>query len=141
MPKTPDAARERVQRDELLACECSPADFHRMRRLMEEGGEASAILEVLDRALLGKRTVESSLEATHLAQMALASHLNAQERAHLAELESQVMARHVGPSALKSAIYRLARHYRVPSLLKSSWFDELFDRVETRRLTDQDSSL
>lgn len=128
----------RIQREALTACERSPEGHIALLRGLGSGAPPDQMERILDRALAGQRTVESSLAAARLARQQIEHRLAPVERSKLGEMEAQVHARSVGPSVLKSEIYRLARTHQAKDLLESSWFDELFDRVEGRRLTDQD---
>jgi hypothetical protein len=132
---------ERLRREELLVCERSPELHAEILRRLEASPPPEEVEPLLDQALAGQRTVESSLAAARLARKLLDPHLLPEEVKRLDEMEALVRSRALGPSVLKSEVYLLARARHVAALLATTWFDELFDRVETRRMTDHDASL
>lgn len=81
-------------------------------------------------------TPENALRAARFVRAELDAELRDEERHALDDLEARVAALEVGPSRLKVELYNIAQRLGRRSLLEESWFQELFDRSETRAMLD-----
>ena len=141
MPNADEHRWRRIQREELRACERSPDLHHQIRRSVEGKVSLETAEALLEKALAASPSVPAIVDASRCALRSLDGKLASVERDRVEQIQKLVLDHHVGPSVLKAEIYRLARHHQAQDLLDSTWFDELFERSETRRLTDSDGAI
>jgi hypothetical protein len=135
-----DAARRRLSREALEAFARAPEIWSEIEGRLEDGAAASDLMPLLERALARPATIEGTVAAARKVRQAIGQRLSEGERRRLDALEEQVLAGQTGPTLLKGVIYRLARTLDAREVLESTWFDDLFDRVESRRHTDHDAA-
>lgn len=127
-----------LQRHRLRLLERCPGRYEDLQARLQRGESPNRLQPLLDSALRRPATPASSVEASHEAVRLLSPHLQPGEAQRLAVLQDRVLQHKTGPSTLRSEIYHFARRYSVQPLLESSWFDDVFERVETRRLAGID---
>ena len=129
--------RKAFDRRHLQAIECIPEGYRSLSIRLDQGEDPAVLVAELDRLLAeASPTPEQTVNASHSARKELRSHINAAETENLDALEERVLALEVGPSRLKVEIYNLARKYELHHLVESTWFNDLMERTETRRLLD-----
>ncbi len=135
-----EGLKVRLAHEGLEARARSPELWAKIEALKKSRGSAAEIEDLLDRALAMPTSLAGTVQASAEARKTLDPHLDEGTRRRLDAVEAQVLAGHTGPSLLKGMLYRAAKEHRCRELLKATWFEELFDRLESRRFTDHDAA-
>ena len=133
-----DRFQRKLARLRLELLEKDPMALEQMGLALEAGESEEALTARLDAALARETSVEAGVAAGREAVRELEPSLADEDRELLSALERRVLACEVGIAPLKAEIFRLARRAQARDLLDNSWFQEVFERVETRRVADLD---
>jgi hypothetical protein len=133
-----DRFRRKLARLHLELLEKDPVALQELERAAEAGEPEAVLTARLDLALARETDVASTVAAGREAVRELEPGLEDEDRRRLRALERRVLAYEVGVAPLKAEIFRLARRAQARELLDNSWFQEVFERVGTRRAADLD---